>query len=411
MSVPTMHPLAKTLPVLATLVFLTFPVAMGVANALTLLLLLAWIFSGNHRAHWHAIRANPVIMMALLLYGVILLGASYSAAPAADITLHLTKYAKLLFVAVLFSILGDRTWQRRCMVAFTAAMLFILASTWMNLWFVLPWSKTQTPGWGLSHHVFGDYITQNVMMAFFVLWSLVSAKAQKTVARRAAWLAIALLAAVSITHLSDGRSGYLLLATTLLIFVLATLRGKALWAMLIASVLGLGVTLMSSQSLMQRFERAAVEARQSETDNQSSIGHRLYNYRKTPELIMEKPLLGWGTGAYHTQICRIVEKPEWCPVFNWHPHNQYLFLGADHGMLGILAYLALMASMVWLALRDQDISSRTLLLGLAGLLAVNSLVNSPLWSSRESHFFMFMMALLAARSGLALQAEAKSPPA
>jgi O-antigen ligase len=342
---------------------------------------------------------------------VILLGITYSPAPASDITLHVTKYDKLVFAALLFSVLGDRDWQRRCMYAYAAAMLFILASTWLNVWFVLPWSKTQVPGWGLTHHVFGDYITQNVMMSFFVLLALVHARKQQSLGRRAACLAIALLGAVSITHLSDGRSGYLLLATTLLVFVFATLRGKALWAMLIASVLGLGIALMSSSLLMQRFEKAVVEARQSDLDNKTAIGHRLYNYRKTPELIKEKPLLGWGTGAYHTAICRVVEKPEWCQVFNWHPHNQFLFFGADHGLLGMLAYAALIASMVWLALRDKNLGSRTLLLGLTALLAVDSMVNSPLWSTRENHFFTFMLALLAAQSGLALRRGQKSQDA
>ena len=36
------------------------------------------------------------------------------------------------------------------------------------------------------------------------------------------------------------------------------------------------------------------------------------------------------------------------------------------------------------------------MLGLATALAADSLVNSPLFSARESHFFIFMIALLVA---------------
>ncbi len=260
----------------------------------------------------------------------------------------------------------------------------------------------------MTHHVIGDYITQNVMMSFFVLLCLVYAHAHKTLAKRAAWLAIAILAAVSITHLSEGRTGYVLLATALVVFAFGTLKGKALCGMLIASVLALGLALASSQVLTQRFAQAIAEAEQSDFNNQTSIGHRLYNYRKSLQLIGEKPLSGWGTGAYHTQMCRVVEKPEWCPVFSWHPHNQFLYFGVDHGLPGMLLYAALIAAMIRLALRDRETGSRTLLLGLAGLLIVDSLFNSPLWSSRESHFFIFMMALLAARSSLAARRDA--PP-
>lgn len=397
--------MTKALPILATLIFLTFPVTMAPVNVLMVLFLLAWILSGHYGERWLAIRANPVAVMALLLYAVVLIGVTYTTAPAKDISLHLTKYYKLLFVPILFSVLGERAWQQRCMHAFAAAMLFILVSTWLNVWFTLPWSKTQVPGWGVSHHVIGDYITQNVMMSFFVLLSLVYARENKTIQKRCAWLAVALLAAVSITHLSQGRTGYLLLAVALSVFAFSTLKGKALWVTLFGSIFFLGAALLSSKLLTQRFELVITEVQQSDVNNLSSIGHRLYNQKKTTELIREKPLLGWGTGAYHTQTCRIVEKPEWCDVFSWHPHNQFLFFGVDHGLLGILAYLALILSMVWLALRDKDAHSRTMLLGFAGLLAVDSLFNSPLWSSRENHFFTIMMALLIARSGLALRRE------
>jgi O-antigen ligase len=402
-----MTQLAKTLPILAVLIFLTFPVTMAPVNVLLLLFLVGWIFSGQYRERWLDIRANPAALMALAMYAVILLGVTYTTAPAKDISLHLTKYYKLLLVPLLFSVLGDRAWQQRCMQAFAAAMLFILISTWLNVWFVLPWSKTQQPGWGTSHHVIGDYITQNVMMSFFVLLSLVYSKAAKTAARRYIWAAVALLAAISITHLSQGRTGYLLVAVILVVFIFANLQGKALWIALFGGILFLGASLASSKILTQRFELAVTEAKQSDVNNQSSIGHRLYNYKKTVELISEKPILGWGTGAYHTQTCRVVEKPEWCEVFSWHPHNQFLFFGTDHGMLGILTYLSLIASMVWLALRDTNWQSRTLLLGFASLLVADSLFNSPLWSSRENHFFTIMMALLIAQSGLALRSAAK----
>jgi O-antigen ligase len=170
-------------------------------------------------------------------------------------------------------------------------------------------------------------------------------------------------------------------------------------------IFGFSAALMSSELVSQRFQQARVEFQERDLNNLSSIGHRLYNYETTAELIAEKPWLGWGTGAYHTEICRVIGDPEKCTIFSWHPHNQYLFFGADHGMLGIFSYVALLISMVWFALKDKELESRVLLLGLAVLLAVDSLFNSPLWSSRESHFFLFMMALLAARSSSSIRSK------
>lgn len=403
------RPIQFTL-ILATLVFLTFPVALGLANTLIVLFMLAWVASGKFTERWHCIRSNPVSLLVLALYGLIVAGITYSSAPSADIAESLGKYAKLLIMPLLFSVLVDPLWQRRCLQAFTAAMLFVLASTWLNVWFVLPWSETQTPGWGVSHHVIGDYITQNVMMSFFVLLCLVHAIEQGSTRRRVAWVVLALLAAGSITHLSYGRTGLVLLAAALTVFVLCALRGRTAAIGLFATLIALSAAVLTSPTLTARFEAAIAEAIQSDEDNQSSIGHRLYNYQMSLDLIAEKPILGWGTGAYRGKVCEIVEKPEWCGVFSWHPHNQYLFFGVDHGLAGIVFYIAILAAMIAVALRDKNPSSRTLLLGFTALLAVDSLINSPLWSSRESHFFILMMALLVAKSSLSRDSERARTP-
>lgn len=375
--------------------FGAFPIALGLANALMLLAVLLWCLGGHWAERWQAVSRNPVAWLVLALYGLMLLGVLYTPAPADDWQLHLKKYIKLPMMVVWLALLWHAASIRQhALNAFAAAMAFTAASTWLNVWFQLPWSQTQNQGWGVTHHVFGDYITQNVMMALFVLLALFRARSGQGWVR-GGWAATAVLAAVSITHLSDGRTGYVLLAVAVGVFILTQLKGKVAVAAVLAGLLGLAGLLATSDTMRARFDKAVAEAQQRETDNTSSIGHRLYNYKTAPKLVAEKPLLGWGTGAYHTQICHVLDKPEQCPTFSWHPHNQYLFFAAEHGMVGLGLYLALLASMAWVAFRSTDPQARTLLLGLTALLAVNSLFNSPLWSARESHFFTLMGALLA----------------
>jgi O-antigen ligase len=113
-------------------------------------------------------------------------------------------------------------------------------------------------------------------------------------------------------------------------------------------------------------------------------------------MMAESPIMGHGTGAYHTEICRFLDKPEWCEIFRWHPHNQFLLFGANHGLIGVLLYVALLASLYRVAMRSDHAQGKVLLVSLTSILLVDSMINSPLFSSRESHFFLFMMALLVA---------------
>ena len=375
--------------------FGAFPIALGLANVLMLLTLVLWVLGGHWQQRWQAVKGNPVFWAATVLYACILVGVAYTVAPASDWKLHLGKYLKLALLGVWLTLFMAGARQRAwALNAFAAAMAFTAVSAWLNVWFQLPWSQSQNQGWGVSHHVFGDYITQNVMMAFFVLLALYRARQEPVRWQKLAWGVMAVVAMISVTHLSEGRTGYVLLVATIGVFVATQLRGRQAMVAVLMAVLALGVLLTNSDAMRSRFAQAIAEAQRHDVDNTTSIGHRLYNYKTTPRLIEQAPVLGLGTGAYHTQICHVLDDPTQCANYAWHPHNQYLFFAADHGLLGLGAYLALLGAMAWVAMRSKDAQARTLLLGLTALLAVNSLFNSPLWSARESHFFTLMAALL-----------------
>ena len=212
---------------------------------------------------------------------------------------------------------------------------------------------------------------------------------------RGAWGVVAILAIISITHLSLGRTGVVLVAAALLSYALAELRDRR--ALMLAGIgtAVLAVSVLTSSIMQERIALLKVEVATAQTDNLSSIGQRLYNYRTVPLMIAQRPVFGWGTGAYHTQICRTIEEPAQCQVFNWHPHNQFLFFGAEHGLIGVLALVWLIFSVVrygWSLPRP----GRVVPLGFAVILLVDCLFNSPLWSAREAHFFIAMMALVMA---------------
>lgn len=396
----------NTLPVLALpencrsrlifALFLLFPVALPLSNVVLAVLLLYWVASVRRMGTWREVAGLPITWALAVLYGLVLLGLFYTPAVPAWYSLHLGKYARLLYAIVLMCLLwGDPKGQRAALNGFCLAMLFILASTWMNVWLVLPWSETRTPGWGVSHHVFGDYITQNVMMSFFAVLLLHRAIVTRQLPRRLGYLTVFVLAFISITHLSAGRTGYLLLGTALTACLMVVMRGRARLLGVVLTLAAGVLALATSEMAWSRVDAALQEGRALfSSDRTSSIGHRIYNYTTTPRLIAERPLIGHGTGAYHQEICRMLDSDSDCSTYSWHPHNQFLFLGADHGLMGVLAFVAIMACMVATALRSSDAQGRALLATLAAMLFVDSLINSPLWSSRESQFFMYMLALL-----------------
>jgi O-antigen ligase len=340
------------------------------------------------------IRSIPLLWFPLAIYFLVILQAPLSPADANDVLEHLRKYARLLFL-VLFVLVfvGHDRRQQAALIGFTAAMVIIVGATWIRIVWSNPLLGSQADGSAL----FGDHITQNIMVAFFTVIAFQNAYKSKTHWGRLAWWSILALSVLSITHYSIGRTGQVLLLVVWLSYLLCSMRG---WKLLTASLL-LALLVWASYSsslhLRSRFDQAIAEARLAETDRLTSIGHRLYNYQTTPRLIADKPIFGHGTGAYHSQICHYIDQAEQCPIFQRHPHNQFLFLAADHGLVGSALYLAYVAGLFVHAGRSNSSkSSRVMLAAFAAMLLVNSLINSPLFSSRESQFFALMAALLIA---------------
>ena len=374
--------------------YLTFSTALGLSNVFMLLILIGFAVTFN-KGYFAKERWPMPAVWLLALYAMVLVGMLYTPAPWEWSSINWGKYTKFVYAIVLMLLLyGRPDWQRRSLLAFEVGMLFILVSTWLNIWFILPWSASKALGWGNSHHVLYDHIVQNVMMGFFVTYALSKLSRSASGAWNGFYAVVALLALLSVTHLSTGRTGLFVVAGALAAFLFAYVGVRRALLSLPILLIGLGALLMTSDVMLTRFQQALTELQNIDSDRSTSIGHRAYNYKTTPRLVAEKPLFGHGTGAYHTEICRVLDDPNECVTYRWHSHNQFLFFGADHGIVGMTLFFALILSAARIAWRSHSQTHRLMLLSLLGALVSDSQINSSLFSARESHFFLYMLALL-----------------
>lgn len=380
---------------LLLIAYLAFPVAMALGNVAMAGAFIAGIYCWRKLPDRYQLWISPVCIAAWALYVVMLVGIAYSNASWSDITLHLTKYSKLLMLPVFFVLMLNSAWRMRCMQAFMWAMGFITLSAFANVWWQLPWSATQNLGWGQDHTVIGDYITQNIMVTFFVILLLERAVAAAHMAHKLMWSLGALLAMTVVTQLSQGRTGYVLLLAALLAYGALWARGLKQWLAMGCLVVAAALSLAASDTVRARVEIAVVEAQNSGAMEITSIGGRINFWKNTWAMIEQRPLLGWGTGSYHDQWCEQVQRADWCGFGRWHPHNQYLFFWVEQGLPGLLLFIGLLAAPLWAA-RTASPGHRRMLVCFVVIFALNSLINAPLWSSRESHFFVLMLALLCA---------------
>ena len=373
--------------------FFSIPWTLAGANISLLCLVLTWLLAGGWRERWGVARGNAVTLPLLALYAIILLGAAYTTAPWRVVLDHWLKYDKLLLIVIAITLLAqDEKTRERCWTAFTIAALFTLASSYLSIWWRLPWSRAQTLGWGGDHSVFKDYITQSVLMALLMLRGLYLALRASVAWQRGAWLAVAALAFVCNTQLLYGRTGYVATAVAVLAFVLALVPVRRWWmALALVAVLLAGAVLLSP-TIGPRVALGLKELGEV-PETTTSIGPRLYFLHYGLDLFWQKPWLGWGTGAYHGEFCRIATTPEWCAAGSFHPHNQFLFFMIEHGIPGLLAFAAVFVAALWQAARMERLD-RAVAVAFVGVACVGSLTHSGIWLANEGLAYSFGLVLV-----------------
>ena len=213
-------------------------------------------------------------------------------------------------------------------------------------------------------------------------------------------LALAALALIAqLAFLQSGRSGFVGLAVAIVIATLMMLRGRArIVALVVAPLVGLAVY-SAAPNLQQRFGLAVSEMRNAANlPAYSSMGIRVIIWQTSAELIEARPLLGYGLGgfapAYEARIkTRYAEGWKALPTSD--PHNQYLFLWAEAGLLGLVGFIAFLVG----ALRQPgEAPYRAAGVALLGAWCVNSLFSSHFQVFNEGHLIVLLLGVFLART-------------
>ena len=385
-------------------VFLFFPMKLGAANTLLALTLILTIISGNFSERWRAVRDNPIAVPALIMFALVLIGATYSSGPIETILQSVNKYSKFLFLLLAISLLGEDRWRQRCWMAFSAAMLFTLICVFAGLWVHIPWARAATPsGWGSDHTIFKDYIAQGSLVSTFAAYAITRAFESARTYAKAAWILASLLAIISILFLSAGRTGYVAIFAMLTVYAWTVSPKRLRLLALVASVAFVLMGLWSSSPVHSRLGAVFSEAQTqlsskggiNRLNGETSTGARLSMWAFSVEQIKERPLLGSGTGSYGSLArASCGERPD-CDAISVHPHNQFLFFGVELGLIGLFAfcYYLYAAAKASAALAPPR---QALLLSFLAIFVVDSLVHGALWLAVENHLFTFILALLMA---------------
>ena len=194
---------------------------------------------------------------------------------------------------------------------------------------------------------------------------------------RTAWLIVLLGLLLGLLHRWQGQGGRQLLA------------GAA--ALLLGLALMFGVTPVRDR-LLTGWDEVSRTVQGQSVDLTSSWGIRMRMVEVTLDMIRDKPLTGWGVGAWNDLWDASVadREPELVGVNM--PHNDFLWMGAQTGVPGALALLWLLLAGLSRAWRRCDASGRIGVVATAAIV-VACMSNSALRDASIGMSLWFVVAL------------------
>jgi len=158
----------------------------------------------------------------------------------------------------------------------------------------------------------------------------------------------------------------------------------------------------SSPASQQRIELAKQEFfSEVNQTKETSIGYRFTFWKNTIEMLPKYALLGTGTGGFEKAYAIQVEgKSGTAGVVTGDPHNQYLKILVEHGVIGLAVFLS-----VLILLFLQSVSNPFKAIGIASLLAISttSLFNSHFSTFNEGQFIWIFVGSLFASESLSIR--------
>ena len=367
----------------------------SLAIILSGLLALLWLLSGQFMVLPVTLKKNPVAAFSLLLLLCFIVGLGYGVATNGEAISMLSKYRELLFIPLLTSFLSTERTRYWAWNAFIISSVLILVISYLMHFGILNLNHQGDPA-------FKSRITHSIFISFFGFFCAHKAYDGKAY-KKLYWL-LFIACSYNLFFIVEGRTGQLIAVSLILLFAVQRFTNRGL--VMTVFVVGILMLLFLNYSdKATRFNEGVVnmqsDLKPGPEQSQTSMGQRYMFWRYSLELIAEKPLFGHGTGSFAKEYERIASTET---MMAKNPHNEFLMVSVQLGVVGLLIYLGFLASQYFLSkkLADQE---KYVAQGLLLTLIITSLFNTPIMDHAEGHWFLMMIALCYASLSTGLNAE------
>ena len=342
---------------LITSFFFFLSVSVFLSKLISLLIILLWIVSGDYKLKISSVLSNSLSVVSItffiwlavsllwtenLIWGGRMLTKMFEFAILIPILLSISRYEN--FRIYLFAFLIG--------ILLTSALILL---DYFGYKFYLGFGKVS------SKTPFVSSISQGILFTFAIfislneIWKNINSNSSRK-PLTFMWFFI-LFILIFIQFDSNSRAGQVGTIVALFIFFSRNFKFRdSLILFFTLTIFIFGISYSYSDNFKDRVDRVFIETSEHLQGNYeaTSIGLRLYWYKKTLEIIEDNFWLGVGMGDYKESLTEKMKEDDTSIKPHVNPHNMYLLIFSTTGIFGLIFFLNIFVLLTLRSLKDKD---------------------------------------------------------
>lgn len=361
---------------------ITSPPLANIFIALTLIWTLSFQLTRSNLASFFSSKTGYIFLTFL---AIIVASPLYGVAPQSEIISSIWGWRKLLMFPLAAIYFSNKSAGKSFLIqVFFMCCLILAGASFLKIILL-----------GGDGILIRNYVTQGLVLSVGSLIGLLKIVESPSIKWKLIYFSSLVLLVSNIALISTGRSGYaallVMLSLCLALHPKISVTKKLLTVTLIISlVCTIFFSIPNSKNRIKLAYTEAIAAKNEAQD--TSVGVRIMFWKNTLNMARNSSILGVGTGGFETAYrAEVRDKSGIEALITGDPHNQYLKILIEQGILGLFIFLTLLTFLV-INNAKKDIFD---IIGICTLIAwcITSLANAHFSTFNEGQFIWIWMGI------------------
>ena len=353
--------LEKTYQYLLVALAFLMPLTVSLANAIIVIIVLLWLCSGDYKSKYNEIVSSKLLISSIVFYILHIIGMFWTEDLEWGFHILHKMWYFLLLLPVLYTIV-NKEYTKYYIYAFLAAIALTETLSYL-VWFEVIGefgnARFDNPTPFMSHISYNPFLAFAIYLVVHEI--LFNKELKRLMLGLYSFFSIAMVINMFIT---GGRAGQVVFFAMIVILILQYFTGQRIKALISILILipGIFFTAYQTSSIFKHRANQAffqivnydIESVAIYQSVRSSVGVRILFALNSWEIIKENALLGVGTGDFPNEYKKISVRNSPNAPYVDNPHNMYVLVLVQLGIVGLLSMLSIMYYQIKLSFKESN---------------------------------------------------------